>query len=1602
MATTLAAGDIAIINVNVDDPDSFAFVVLTDIEAGTQISFTDNGWNGTGFRTGEGVYTYTFTQAVSAGTVINCTGVTGISLSASGDSLIAYQGTAAAPTLLYAVDLADGNGVFAASATNSNTSGLPTGLSLGQTAVALPQDNVAYNGPTSGTKAEILAAIANPANWTGDDAARQTPTSGPFSIGAGSIFNVSDASTAEGDAGTTVLTFTVSRTDGAGAASVDFATADGTATAGVDYAALAGTVTFADGETTKTVSVVVNGDLDIELDETVNVTLSNAQGGTIGDGAGVGVIENDDAAPTPPPPFINEFHYDNGGSDVGEFIELAGVAGSSLNGYTLVLYNGGDGKSYSTRQLSGVFTDQQNGMGTIQIPVPGLQNGAPDGFALIAPDGTVLEFLSYEGSFKAVNGPAAGMTSTDVGVFEDGGLFGTSIGRVGTGGVGSNFQWALLDDTPGGVNAGQTFTPTVSVSDAQVVEGQDGQTVLRFTVTRTSGAGAASVGYATADGPANGTGADAADYQGRTGVVHFADGQMTQIVEIVVTGDVRPELDETLTLNLSDPSAGLTIADAQGVGTIVNDDGVPPIVRIGDAVVMEGDDGETVMTFTVTREGGTGPFTIDYATADGTAQAGSDYVAATGTLSFAEGETSKTVSIVIKGDMTPERSETLSVKLSNPTGDAAVVDDQAVGRIVNDDMIPIYVLQGAGHVSAYEGESVLTQGVVTAIDSDGYYIQDPNGDGDIRTSDAIFVYTGTAPTGLAVGDLVRVRGEVDEYRSAANALSSTQLIAGAEGLSWEVIGTGTVQAVALGTGEGQRAIPTSVVDDDGMTSYDVETDAIDFYESLEGMVVTMKDVRIVTDSEDNGAYGVASNGAGATGLNEHGGMTLSEGDFNPEALLIYDDSTLSGDYQSNHTTGDRIGDVTGVIKYFGGEYELVVTEPVTVVEDVQPSGIGEVTTLAQGDTADTGTADQLTVATYNVYNLNPGSPTIAGLAEDITVNLGAPDVISLVEVQDGNDGTLSGQATAQALIDAIYAQSGVRYVYVEIAPTTPNSTGGAANGNIRNGFLYNPERTSLIPDSVTLIDGPAFQGSRRPLSAQFAFNGEAVTLVSVHSSSRIGSDPLYGSNQPPVNADDAAREAQSAAIKAYIDALQATDPDASIMVMGDFNAFAFEEALTMFETGDGALQNLYDLLEEDDRYTYTFGQNRQGIDHIMISKALQDAAQFDAVHLNTILDKADRSSDHDALVAQLFVVGAGDNKVVGTAGADVLRGLAGNDVYIINHTGDRIVEVAGEGVDTAVSSISWRLEANVENLTLTGQALRGDGNALDNVLIGNGQDNTLYGYDGNDVLDGGVGCDLMNGGSGDDIYYVDHEFDRVIEVRDGGIDEVRTTHGVQVLAVNVENLTGLSDDGQVLIGNNLNNIVKGAAGDDHIDGMAGDDILFGGAGQDFLLGSAGDDALYGGEDDDRLEGGAGKDRLDGGAGVDLMRGEAGDDVLFGADGDDLIDGGAGADVLIGGLGDDFMSGGSGNDVFVFGPGSGHDIITDFRRGDMLDWSAMTAAGVSATTTRQGGDVLISFSDGSSVLLKDVSVRDFPMVDAFDFSPVRPEKLVPDMHWASLF
>jgi hypothetical protein len=155
-----------------------------------------------------------------------------------------------------------------------------------------------------------------------------------------------------------------------------------------------------------------------------------------------------------PDPWINEIHYDNTGVDVGEFVEIAGEAWIDLSSYTLYLYDGSTGGVYDTIALSGTIDDEGNGYGALSFATPGIQNDM-EGLALYGPSG-VVQFLSYEGSFTATDGMANGMTSEDIGVFEDGnGPVGWSLQLQGTGTQYSDFTWVDPDDSPGSLNVGQ-------------------------------------------------------------------------------------------------------------------------------------------------------------------------------------------------------------------------------------------------------------------------------------------------------------------------------------------------------------------------------------------------------------------------------------------------------------------------------------------------------------------------------------------------------------------------------------------------------------------------------------------------------------------------------------------------------------------------------------------------------------------------------------------------------------------------------------------------------------------------------------------------------------------------------------------------------------------------------------------------------------------------------------------------------------------------------------------------------------------------------------------------------------------------------------------
>lgn len=163
--------------------------------------------------------------------------------------------------------------------------------------------------------------------------------------------------------------------------------------------------------------------------------------------------------------FINEIHYDNASTDAGEAIEVAGPAGTDLTGWSIVRYNGSGGAVYTSpsaiETFSGAIPNLGGGYGVVVVSYPqdGLQNGSPDGIALVNASNAVIQFLSYEGAFVAVGGPANGMTSTDIGVSEVSSTpLGFSLQLGGNGTTYEDFAWnSPATATFGAFNTGQTF-----------------------------------------------------------------------------------------------------------------------------------------------------------------------------------------------------------------------------------------------------------------------------------------------------------------------------------------------------------------------------------------------------------------------------------------------------------------------------------------------------------------------------------------------------------------------------------------------------------------------------------------------------------------------------------------------------------------------------------------------------------------------------------------------------------------------------------------------------------------------------------------------------------------------------------------------------------------------------------------------------------------------------------------------------------------------------------------------------------------------------------------------------------------------------------------
>ncbi|MGB3790018.1 MAG: ExeM/NucH family extracellular endonuclease [Phormidesmis sp.] len=1068
--------------------------------------------------------------------------------------------------------------------------------------------------------------------------------------------------------------------------------------------------------------------------------------------------------------FINEFHYDNDGTDVGEFIEIAGPSGSDLVGWSLVLYNGSNGSVYGTTALGGTIADQSNGYGTVAVDFPsnGLQNGSPDGIALVNDLGEVVQFLSYEGVFTAVGGAANGLTSTDIGVSEISTTpVGASLQLTGTGSAYEDFTWSPPDaNTKGAANAGQTFdsatpnSPTVFISELHYDNaGADTGEFVEVTAT----AGVDLTGYSLV--LYNGNGGAPYNTTSLSGIVpNEVDGQGAITVDI----------------------AGIQNGSPDGVALVAPDGTVIQFLSYEGAFAAVG-----------------GP---------------------------ADGLTSTDIGVFEAG--TEPEGQSLQLIDGSWTGPAVASkgavnvdgDDNGGG---NGTPVRIYEVQGSAAASPLVGTTVTVEGIVTGDfqdgDSDtsrnlrGFYVQDATGDGDAATSDGVFVFEGgNFLTDVAVGDRVSVTGTVAEFFGETQiSASAVSVVAASSGnIAPVVVDLPVVDVIANADGE----LIANLEQYEGMLITINDTLTVDEYFNYDrfGEIVLSAGDRPFqfTQTNDPSVEGYQAFLADLAART----ITLDDGQSlqNPDPLAFpapgfSDDNSFRG--------GDTVTGLTGNVRFSRGSggsgdetYRIEYTvDPVFVSENPRPLSPEDV-------------GGSLKVVSFNVLNYfttidTPGTSTANGSdprgADSLEeferqtdklvttlLELDA-DVLGLVELENDFLPGSSGNAI-ENLVNELNAIAGPgTYDWVNpgqqfVDASDAISVGAiykTASVQIADGTSPAILRDSNLPAEFageTIFDGP--NTNRAPLAVTFEelSSGGIFTVAVNHFKSKgsVFEEPGNTDIGDGAGNNNAIRTQAAEALAAWLESDPTNSGDTDFLILGDLNAYANEDPIKALEAA-GYTDLAEAFANGETPYSYLFDGQLGTLDYGLANTTLLsqvtgatewhiNADEADALDYNldfgrnpALFDGTNpfRNSDHDPLIIGLKLTsdveepgivlfgtnandtlegGAGDDMLFGLSGKDELFGFAGND--LLN---------GGNGND--------RLFGGIDKDTLIGAA-GGDllmGEAGDDFLFGGANNDRLFGGAGNDILDGGGGSDKMYGEAGNDLLIVD----RGKDLLDGGLGE---------------------------------------------------------------------------------------------------------------------------------------------------------------------------------------------------------------------------------------
>jgi hypothetical protein len=570
----------------------------------------------------------------------------------------------------------------------------------------------------------------------------------------------------------------------------------------------------------------------------------------------------------------------------------------------------------------------------------------------------------------------------------------------------------------------------------------------------------------------------------------------------------------------------------------------------------------------------------------------------------------------------------------------------------------VAAVQGAGHRSPFEGRWVvdLEGSVAATVDTRnerGFWLESEAPDGNPATSEGIFVEWEGGAT-LTRGDRVAVHGRVEERAATERQLPVTRLRLDA------LVPRGRAELPPPPRLFRDLHPPAALDDDrDGLARFEPERDALDFWESLEGMRVEVGAGTVVGPTRSFGELVLLPDGVETGPRTAAGGVRLEPAGPPPGRVAI--SGRLAGG-MPDAAVGARIPHpVEGIVDYGFGAYRLLAVARPEVL--AAPGGRcapgGERTRLRAEP-------ERPTLAVFNVENLSVAGPPerFERVARIVVDTLGAPVLVGLEEIQDdsgeADDGVVSASRTVEALARAIAAAGGPRYEAAWIDPEDRRE-GGVPGGNIRVALLFDPLRARLprrgdpgpldgaavalergvpvlrpnpgrVAPSSSAFSLATGEGVRRSLAVELELSGAPFYVVLNHWSSKFEDDRDYGGRQPPRKPTAALRLAQAREVRAWVDGLLALDPSARIVVAGDLNDFEWTPALAAIAAPP--LVSLIQRIAEPDRYTYNFEGVSQVLDHVVVSPALAPGAEIDLLHVDSDCPDAARASDHDPTVVR--------------------------------------------------------------------------------------------------------------------------------------------------------------------------------------------------------------------------------------------------------------------------------------------------------------------------------------------------------------------------------